>query len=126
MSQIVFINESQARVIHQQQLALFGGASGILDERKLSSALARARNIYSFNLDASLYDLAAALGWGVAKNHPFVDGNKRTAFVIMAVFLQVNGIKLMASEVDVVNTMLGVASGEISEKQLKVWLQKNC
>lgn len=92
MSEIIWITERQARAIHSKQLALFGGAEGILDDGKLSSALARPRHIYTYNPNASLYELAAAIGWGLVKNHPFVNGNKRTAFVVMAAFLKVNGI----------------------------------
>ncbi|EAZ88796.1 type II toxin-antitoxin system death-on-curing family toxin [Crocosphaera chwakensis] len=125
MREPIWITERMARAIHSQQLALFGGASGILDEGKLSSALARAKHLYTYQPDASLYELAAAIGWGVAKNHPFVDGNKRTAFVVMAVFLKVNGIDLTAPEVEVVTVMLALAAGELSEQQLSDWLRKN-
>ncbi len=114
-----------ARAIHSQQLALFGGAPGILDEGKLSSALARGKHLCTYQPDASLYELAAAIGWGLAKNHPFVDGNKRTAFVVMAVFLSVNGIDLIAPEVEVVTVMLALAAGELSEQQLSDWLADN-
>jgi death-on-curing protein len=123
VSEIIWISERAARAIHSQQLALFGGAEGILDPGKLSSALARPRHLHTYNPDASLYQLAAAYGWGLAKNHPFVDGNKRTAFVVMAAFLQVNGIELIAPEAEVVATMLAVAAGEMSEEQLGAWLQ---
>ncbi len=125
MSQIIWISERQARAIHQQQIALFGGASGILDAGKLSSALARPKHIYNYNPNTNLYELASALGWGLVKNHPFVDGNKRTAFVVMAVFLKVNGIELIASEAEVVKVMLALASGKMSEKQLCMWLEEN-
>jgi death-on-curing protein len=114
-----------ARAIHNQQLALFGGASGILDEGKLSSALARAQHLYTYQPDASLYELAATIGWGLVKNHPFVDGNKRTAFVVMAVFLSVNGIDLIVPEVEVVTVMLALAAGDFSEQQLSEWLAEN-
>ncbi|MGK7947332.1 MAG: type II toxin-antitoxin system death-on-curing family toxin [Xenococcaceae cyanobacterium] len=104
---------------------MFGGSPGILDEGKLESAVYRARNLFSYNREATIYDLAASIGWGIAKNHPFVDGNKRTAFVVMAVFLQINGVMLTATEVDVVTVMLGVAAGEIAENQLSHWLKNN-
>lgn len=124
MSHIIWITESQAKAIHNKQLTLFGGASGILDEVKLSSALARPRHIYTYNPNASLYDLAAAIAWGLVKNHPFVDGNKRTAFLVMAVFLKVNGIDLVIPEREVVVTMLSLAAGEMTEEQLISWLSK--
>ena len=118
MSQIIWITQRQALAIHQQQINLFGGSPGILDKGKLSSALARPKHLFTYQENANLYQLAAAYGWGIAKNHPFVDGNKRTAFVIMAVFLQVNGIELMLSDEQVVEIMLAVASSEISESEL--------
>ena len=123
MSEIIWISERAARAIHRQQLAFFGGAEGILDPGKLASALARPRQIHNYNPTASLYLLAAAYGWGLTKNHPFVDGNKRTAFVVMAAFLQINGIELIAPETEVVITMLAVTAGEISEEELSSWLQ---
>ncbi|MFM6063004.1 MAG: type II toxin-antitoxin system death-on-curing family toxin [Microcystis panniformis] len=123
MSEIIWISEQAARAIHHQQLALFGGAEGILDPGKLSSALARPRHLHTYNPDVSLYQLAAAYCWGLAKHHPFVDGNKRTAFVVMATFLQVNSIELIAPEAEVVATMLAVAAGEMSEEELGAWLQ---
>ena len=82
-------------------------------------------NIANYDKSASLYDLAAALGYGIAINHPFVDGNKLTAFIVMAVFLEINQVKLTASEVGVVEIMLGIASGTISEQMLSSWLKQN-
>lgn len=118
MNNIIWITEQQVIAIHNQQLALFGGASGIIDQGKLSSSLARPKNLIIYNPHASLYQLGANYGWGLVKNHPFVDGNKRTAFVTMAVFLQVNGIDLILSENEVVRIMLAIASGTMSEDEL--------
>jgi death on curing protein len=120
-----FVTLSQAKAIHEQQLALFGGTTGILDEGKLESALYRPANIVNYNPEASMCNLAAALGYGIVINHPFVDGNKRTAFIVMAVFLEINKIRLIASEVDVVNIMLGIARGITSEEMLSNWLKEN-
>ncbi|WP_036479728.1 type II toxin-antitoxin system death-on-curing family toxin [Myxosarcina sp. GI1] len=120
-----FVTLAQAKAIHKQQLALFGGTTGIINEGKLESALYRPVNIANYNPDASIYDLAAALGYGIAINHPFVDGNKRTAFIVMAVFLEINQIKMIASEVEVVNIMIGIASGTTSEEMLCNWLKEN-
>ena len=125
MSKIRFLTVRQVKAIHQQQILTFGGSSGILDEGKLESAVFRAQNLSNYNKEATIYDLAAAIGWGIANNHAFVDGNKRTAFVVMAVFLQINGIVLAASEVDVVNIMLAVASNQISQEQLSTWLKES-
>ena len=125
MSKIRFLTVQQVKAIHQQQILTFGGSSGILDEGKLESAVFRAQNLSNYNRDATIYDLAAAIGWGIANNHAFVDGNKRTAFVVMAVFLEINGMMVTASEVDVVNIMLAVASNQISQEQLSDWLSKS-
>lgn len=124
MSKIRFLTVKQVKVIHQQQILTFGGSPGVLDEEKLESAVFRAQNLANYNSDATIYDLAAAIGWGIANNHAFVDGNKRTAFVVMTVFLQINGILLTASEVEVVNIMLAVASSQITQEQLSNWLSK--
>ena len=115
----------EVNAIHNEQLALFGGATGIIDEGKLESALFRPANIANYNPDATLCDLAAALCYGIAINHPFLDGNKRTAFVAMAVFLELNGSSLVAPEVEVVEIMLGVAAGNITEAELSFWLEHN-
>ena len=122
MSEIRFVTLRQVKAIHQQQITMFGGSLGILDEGKLESAVLRGQNLHNYNPQADLYDLAA-VGWGITNNHPFVDGNKRTAFVVMAVFLQINEIILTASEVDVVNIMLAVATSEILQEQLGNWLR---
>ncbi|MBE9046590.1 type II toxin-antitoxin system death-on-curing family toxin [Pleurocapsales cyanobacterium LEGE 10410] len=122
---IKFITLAQAKAMHEQQLSLFGGTTGIIDEGKLESALYRPVNIANYNPDATLWDLAAALGYGITINHPFVDGNKRTAFIVMAVFLEINQVRLIASEVDVVNIMLGIATGTTSEEMLSDWLKEN-
>ena len=125
MSQIKSVTLAQAKAIHNQQLTLFGGTTGIIDEGKLESALFRTTNIANYNPHASLCDLAAAFGDGIAINHPFVDGNKRTAFIVMAVFLEINRVQLIASELDVVEIMLGIASGTITEEMLSSWLKQN-
>lgn len=125
MSQIKFITVAQALAIHNQQLSGFGGIEGVIDEGKLESALYRPVNIANYNSEASLYDLAAAIGYGIAINHPFIDGNKRTAFVVMVVFLDINQVELEASEIDVVQIMLGIASAITTEQELSVWLEKN-
>jgi len=125
VKQIKFVTLSQAKAIHEQQLSLFGGTTGIIDEGKLESALYRPVNIANYNPNTTMWELAAALGYGIAINHPFVDGNKRTAFIVMAVFLEINQIRFIASEVDVVSIMLGIATGTTSEKMLSDWLKEN-
>jgi death-on-curing protein len=111
--------------IHEAQLAEHGGISGICDAGLLASALARPQNLeaYGENIDASA--LAAAYAFGIARNHPFLDGNERTAFVVMELFLDLNGCILNANDADCVATMLSVASGDLTEKDLMVWLRQH-
>ena len=125
MNQIKLITVAQALAIHNLQLSSFGGTTGIIDEGKLESALFRPVNIANYNSEASLYDLAAALGYGITIDHPFIDGNKRTAFIVMAVFLDINQVELEATEIDVVQIMLGIVSGITTEQELSVWLENN-
>ena len=94
MNRIKFVTQILALAIHGQQLSLFGGTTGIIDEGKLESALYCPVNIINYNPDATMCELAAALGYGIAINHPFVDGNKRTAFIVMSVFLRLITPKL--------------------------------
>lgn len=91
----------------------------------MDSALARPLNTDAYNPDSTLADLAASYGFGLAKNHAFLDGNKRAAFLSIGVFLSMNGHKLVADQVDAIQTMLAVAAGELGEKGLAAWIQKN-
>lgn len=111
-------------VIHEQQISHFGGASGLRDEGMLLSALARPANLVAYG-EPDAAALAAAYAFGIARNHPFVDGNKRTALVTAAVFLLENGHELVASEVDAVITILALAAGELSEEALAGWIRTN-
>lgn len=111
-----------ANAIHDDQIAVHGGAYGLRDEGLLSSALARPRDRWGYER-ANLFSLAAAYGYGIAKNHPFVDGNKRTAFQVAYAFLRVTGYALVAPEPEVVLTMQSLAAGELSEEQFAGWLQ---
>ena len=110
--------------VHEEQLVEHGGPSGVRDQGLLESALARPQQLAAYGEpDASA--LAAALTWGLAKNHPFVDGNKRTAFVAMELFLLCNGYVLTASDPQCVLSMLDVAAGEMSEEALAKWLRQH-
>jgi death-on-curing protein len=91
--------------LHEVSLAAFGGRPGLRDPNLLESALARARNLSAYGDRPTLYQLAAAIGYGICKNHPFVDGNKRTAFISTAVFLERNGLIAHASELEIVQVM---------------------
>ena len=107
---------------HDRNVAIFGGPSGIRDAALLQSALDRPRNKWAYG-EGSISKLAAAYAFGIAKNHPFVDGNKRTAFIAMAVFLLANGHCLVASQDDATAAMLALASGTLSEDGLAAWLE---
>ena len=109
-------------ILHDESLAEHGGASGLRDEGLLESALARPLNLVAYGApDAA--DLAAAYGVGLAKNHAFVDGNKRAAFLAMGLFLRLNGYRLKTPQAEATITMLGVAAGAINEADLAQWLR---
>ena len=109
-------------VVHDRQIELFGGQYGLRDEGLLESAIARPQNFYLYE-GADIVRLAAAYGYGICQNHPFVDGNKRTAFVVMVAFLKLNGCKFSASQIEVVSIMEKLADGKCSEEQLTQWLR---
>src|SRR5450830_665694 len=98
-----------------------GGMPGLRDEDLLESALARPRQRFSYDATNDLAALAAAYGFGLARNHPYIDGNKRVAFVTMAVFLGLNGLEFTAAETEVVTTMVSLASGTLDEDAFVVW-----
>lgn len=123
MADRVWITEEMVQVIHDDQIATHGGAYGLRDAGLLSSALSRARNRSAYD-DADIHQLAAAYGYGIARNHPFVDGNKRTAFQVMYAFLKVHGFHFNAPEPEVVLAMQMLAAGELSEMQLSDWLKQ--
>lgn len=108
--------------LHEQLLAEFGGTSGIRDEGLLDSALSRAENLFAYG-QPTMAQLAAAYAFGLVKNHPFVDGNKRIGFAIGALFLQINRWRLMAGEADAVVQTLALAAGEIGEAEYASWLE---
>ena len=111
------------RAVHEEQLAEHGGPPGVRDEALLAAALARPqhRALYG-SPDAS--ELAASYAFGIARNHPFVDGNKRTAFVAMETFLELNGFELDASDEACVLAMLGLAAGELDEQAFARWIRE--
>ena len=111
--------------IHTDMLLTYGGMPGLRDENALESALARPRQRFSYDPQADLAALAAAYGYGLARNHPYNDGNKRVAFVVMAVFLGLNGDELLASETDVVTTVVALASGDLAEEKLENWVRSH-
>jgi death-on-curing protein len=111
-------------VAHERQLVHFGGAAGLRDGDMLESALSRPRNKWLYE-QADLPELAASYAYGLAKNHPFVDGNKRVAFIAMAAFLRLNGIPFAPPQDASTAMILGLAAGEISEDGLTRWIRDN-
>lgn len=111
--------------VHAIGLAEHGGLEGVRDEGLLDSALARPRNLYAYDGVEDVSKLAAACAVAIARNHPFVDGNKRTAFVALALFLALNGLRLRADQVDAVRMLSGVAAGEVQEDELAAWVRQN-
>lgn len=124
MNQPIWLTQQMILAIHEDLISSYGGLSGVRDSGLLSASLARPRHRFSYQQEVSLLELAAAYGFAFCKNHPFVDGNKRTAFMAMYVFLGLNGYGFTAPEPEVVLVMEGVASGEIDENALQVWLAK--
>jgi death-on-curing protein len=124
MSEPVWINAALATDIHSEQLALFGGPAGLRDRALLESALAPAPNKYAYG-ETDLAALAAAYAFGVARNHPFVDGNKRAAFGCMIVFLGLNDIDLDVDPAMAAAAILALAAGEVDEEGLTRWIRDN-
>ena len=122
MTEWIWLDSELAEAIHDEQLAEHGGGAGVRDKGALLSALARPQNLVAYgNPDAA--DLASAHAFGVAKNHPFIDGNKRTAWVLARLFLQLNAIDLSFDPVEAVVMMLSLAAGDLSEDQAAAWFR---
>ena len=122
MAEWRFLDRAIILAVHEEQLAQHGGGAGLRDEGLLESALARPVNLAAYNPEADAAALAAAYAFGIAKNHPFIDGNKRTAFVAMELFLMDNGYALTASDEDALMMMLRLAAGEMSEAEYAEWI----
>jgi death-on-curing protein len=110
--------------LHEQLLAEFGGPVGIRDEGLLDSALARPENLFHYG-KPTIFDLAASYGFGLLKNHPFVDGNKRMGFAVAVLFLELNGYRFQATEADATVRTLALAAGEMNEAEYAAWLRAN-
>ena len=118
----VWIEESIVWAVHEAQLAEHGGSAGVRDSGLLASALARPLNLVAHGA-SDIADCATAYGFGIARNHPFIDGNKRTAFVCTELFLTLNGYELAADDLACVTIMLALAAGEIDEASFAAWLR---
>jgi death-on-curing protein len=120
----IWLDAAVLRAVHEEQLAEHGGAAGIRDAGLFESALSRPRHLAAYGAP-DVAELAAAYGFGLARNHPFIDGDKRTAFVAIELFLVLNGAALHADDADCVMTMLALASGDLDEAQLASWVRKH-
>jgi death on curing protein len=119
----VWLNRVIVEAIHADQVREHGGQAGLRDEGLLESALARPRHVWSYDPDAGLPRLAAEYGFGLARNHAFLDGNKRTAFVAMNVFLILNGYEIETAEAEAVDVMLRLATGSLDLDGLVQWTE---
>ena len=119
-----WLKEAVILAVHDEQIAEHGGRQGIRDMGLVSSALMRPQHLATYE-NPSIFDLAAAYAFGIIKNHPFVDGNKRTGFLAAYIFLALNGWELMASEVDAVTVVLALAEGKVEEALFSEWLKAN-
>ena len=118
-----WVGNHEVVAIHGMQIERYGGLAGIRDEGLLESAVARLQNLFAYqNVDDPI-SLAAAYAFGIARNHPFVDGNKRTAFVVAAFFLDLCGSTIETSQSDVIQTVLALASGDLTEDEFAEWLR---
>ncbi len=111
------------KAVHQILIAEHGGVPGVRDEALLDSALNRPQQLFSYGNEISIFDLAASYSYGLAMNHPFVDGNKRVALTVASIFLEINGYNLDASEPEAVVIFEQLAAGKLLEKNLSVWFQ---
>jgi len=120
----VWVRADVVEAIHRRQLSEHGGAEGVRDVGALASALERPRNRLAYgNPPPNLAELAAAYGFGIARNHPFADGNKRTALIVMRLFLTLNGVELVATAEEKYNAIMALAAGDVTEADLATWLR---
>lgn len=124
MKEPVWVLREVIFMLHEQSLVQFGGSAGIRDEGLLDSALGRPLQRFVYD-KPTLFDLAASYAFGLMKNHPFIDGNKRTGFITAVTFLELNGRRFGASEVDATVRTLALAAGELTESAYAAWLKAN-
>ncbi|MGH6957034.1 MAG: type II toxin-antitoxin system death-on-curing family toxin [Caulobacteraceae bacterium] len=125
MSDPVWVEARDALALHDRLLALDGGASGVRDEGLLESALARPRQRFAYEGENEIVQLAAIYTAGIVRNHPFVDGNKRTGFVAGVLFLELNGHRFEAAEAEAANAVLALAAGDLDEAAYASFLRSN-
>jgi len=119
----IWVEKPEVLVIHSMQLAEHGGSDGLRDERLLESALGKPRNVFAYDPAATIFRLAASYAFGLSRNHPFMDGNKRTALVVSEGFLRLNGYKVVSPPEEKYFTFLGLAEGTVSEEELTAWFE---
>jgi death-on-curing protein len=127
MNPIKYIPKKVGLAFHKQLIVDYGGLDGLRDEGLLESALAQPEStMFGAELHHNVFEMAAAYGYHLCQNHPFVDGNKRIAFVVMDTFLRINGWEVVAEERAIYTLMLALASGQIDKPHLAQWLRENC
>ncbi len=125
MTEPLWLREDIVLVVHQLLITEHGGAAGLRDDGLLASALARPKQIYSYKIPISIFELAAAYSFGITKNHPFIDGNKRVALTVAGIFLDINGYVFNATEAEAVIAFTQLAAGEMTETRLAQWIEEN-
>ena len=125
MDEPTWLTEKLVLVLHAESLSRFGGTPGIRDQGLLGSALHRPRNQFAYAEESSIFDLAAAYCFGIVRNHPFVDGNKRAGLLAARAFLYRNGYHFEPDEAETVQMIEGLAAGSISEEELTAWIEEN-
>ena len=126
MKEPIWVLVEIVHALHSMLLAEHGGKAGIRDDALLDSALTRPQQKFNYDPESTLFELAAAYSFGIAKNHPFVDGNKRTAFIVGTLFLEINGFRLNAAEPEAAVTFESLAADTLSESDLAQWFERNC
>ena len=124
MTQPVWLDQRSVLALHAELIREYGGLTGVRDEGLLESAMARPQNLVAYG-DPTLAEMAAAYTFGIARNHPFIDGNKRVALAAADVFLQLNGHEINAAEVEAVAVIRDLAAGELGEDELAAWIEEN-
>ena len=125
MNEPVWVLEDVAIAVHQMLLAEHGGRIGVRDHALLDSTLAKPKQRFAYDPESSIFEPAASYSYGLARNHPFVDGNKRIAFTVAAIFLELNGFSLETPEHEVVIIFENLAAGELAEDNLAEWFSNN-
>ena len=124
MKEPVWLNREDCLAIHEMMLAQHGGLAGVRDDGLLESALSKPRNLFAYD-SPTLPEMAASYAAGIIMNHPFIDGNKRTGFMLAATFVELNGMDFKATEESVVETTLALASGKLRQTAYAEWLSRN-